>query len=712
MDASEIIRKYEKKLGQNVEVEEPADFSQEYQRFRKEMAPELTRYENLAKSFGSIIRIRPSHKDREKIQNYIDTARLEITPEDALSFAATSFILIFVTAILISALIIFLTSSIPFQFFLFAIIIDSFIFYYLYTKPKRIANKYRLKASSQMVQAVLYVVIYMKNASNLERAIAFAARNLQYPLGLDFKKIFWDVETGKFSTIKESLDAYLETWRDYSPEFIEAFHLVESSLYEPLEPRRIQILEKALNVILDGVYDKILRYSHDVKAPLTNLYMLGIILPTLGLALLPLASTLLGGLIKWYHIFILFNLLIPFLVFYLTTEITSKRPGGYGESDVIELHPLYPQYKSNIPYLLSFIIVLPIIIIGILPFIFQFTPLPDYLGMLKDPSFSDLGLGSSDTKLFDFKITSTGTKGPFSQYALILSLFIPLGFALFFSIALKMKTKEIIKSREENKKLEDEFSSSLFQLGNRLGEGIPAEIVFSHVAESTKGQVTESFFKTINTNIQQLGMSLEDSIFNKQRGALIFFPSNLIATSMKILIESVKKGLNIAAQSIIAISEYVKNIKRINERLRDLLAEIISDMKSNMNFLAPLLSGIVIGLASMITLILNQLQSAIGATETSALGIGNITNIISIFNLEEMIPPYFLQIAIGLYIIQIVFIITTTLVTIDAGEDKLKRDYEMARNLKKSLYLYIITAAISIILLGLISSAVLGGLKL
>ena len=77
---------------------------------------------------------------------------------------------------------------------------------------------------------------------------------------------------------------------------------------------------------------------------------------------------------------------------------------------------------------------------------------------------------------------------------------------------------------------------------------------------------------------------------------------------MKILVESSKKGLAIAAQSLMAISEYIKNIEKINDRLRDLLAEIISDMKSNMTFLAPLLAGVVVGLAGMITLILSKLQ--------------------------------------------------------------------------------------------------------
>ena len=94
----------------------------------------------------------------------------------------------------------------------------------------------------------------------------------------------------------------------------------------------------------------------------------------------------------------------------------------------------------------------------------------------------------------------------------------------------------------------------MFQLGNRLGDGIPAEIAFAKVAESTKGTETEGFFKTVNSNIQQLGMSLERSLFDPKRGAVIFYPSQLIATSMKILVESVKKGLKVAARSLMSIS--------------------------------------------------------------------------------------------------------------------------------------------------------------
>jgi len=166
--------------------------------------------------------------------------------------------------------------------------------------------------------------------------------------------------------------------------------------------------------------------------------------------------------------------------------------------------------------------------------------------------------------------------------------------------------------------------------------------------------------------------------------------------------------LKIAAGSLVSISEYVKNLQKITERLKDLLAEISSEMKSNMTFLAPLLSGIVVGLALMITAILNKLNLA-GLSGESIEGIGNVQNIINIFQVDKMIPPYYLQIAIGIYLIQMIFILTRTLVTIDSGEDKLEETYKIGGNLKTGMLFYFFTSLIATIILFILSSVVLGG---
>ena len=717
VDVKDILRKHSSKIESQMAGTDvgKVNYSREYLEFKQEMAPQLTRYERWCNSLGSLIKLKVAKKDEERIRKSIEIAHLEIEPWQALTLSVMAFVSVFILGILISVAVTLISgqgfAGFPFLFFFLMVLLSLFLFKFTNDYPKRLANQWRLKASSQMVPAILYIVVYMRHTPNLEKAISFASEHLQPPLALDLKKVFYNVQVGKFSTIKESLDNYLETWRDYSSEFIESFHLIESSLFEPDNARRVQILEKSLQVVLDGVYDKMLKFTHNVRSPLTNVYMLGVVLPTLGLALLPLASAMVGGLLKWPHVFVLFNLLVPFLVFYLTEKIVYLRPGGHGESTLLERNPLYPKYKSRAPYVKAFLICLPFFIIGFLPLIFQYTPVPGILGLQQDYTFAELGLGiiGGEDYIFDFKPAGEGVAGPFGTGALLLSMFIPLGLALFFSLSYSARTKELIKERENTNELEMEFNNSLFQMGNRLGNGMPPELVFAKVAESSKGLKTEDFFKRVNYNVQQMGMGVEDAIFNTRRGAIAYYPSDLIATSMRILIESAKKGLNIAAVSLMSISQYVKNIQKISARLRDLLAEIISDMKSNMTFLAPLLSGVVVGLAAMITSILNKLNIA-QLTQEGAAQFGNLGTLLEIFELQNMIPPYYLQIAIGVYIIQIIFILTGTLVVIDSGEDRLEKTNKTGKNLFRGILLYFITATLATIALFALGSIVLGNL--
>ncbi len=711
----EILKKYSGKIEAELnESPQNVNYSKDYTQFKQDMLPEMSSYKRWADSLGSIIKIKVSEKDRVKIQRNLDIAHLDLDASQSASLAVVSMLLVLFITLASVLSISLLGTSFPLMLTFLGFILSIFVYYYIYSMPKRLANIWRLKASAQMIPAVLYVVIYMKHTSNLERAVQFASMHLEPPLALDFRKVFYDVEVGKFQSIKQSLDAYLETWRDYAPEFIESFHLIESSLFEPSEAQRVRTLEKALQVILDGVYDKMLSYTREIRTPLTNIYMLGIILPTLALALLPLAAVVIGGGLKWYHIFVLFNLIIPIGVYFMTSEVLLKRPGGYGETSILEKNPLYPEYVSKKPWVIAALIAIPLFIIGLLPFLFQVDAVTNILNLKNDYTFEELKLPFfSDQYFFDFKVVAGKTIGPFGVGGMLLSLFIPMSFAVYLSVAYKLKTKNIIKSRNETKSLEHEFTNTLFQLGNRLGDGVPAEIVFAKVAESTQGERTQSFFALVNQNIQQLGMPVEEAVFNNERGAIIYFPSAVIATSMRILIESVKKGLQIAARAMMSISDYIKNIQKINDRLKDLLAEVVSDMRSNMTFLAPLLSGIIVGLTSMIAIILNKLKGLsdlTGGSGTEVAGIGSIGNIVNLFDVASIVPPYFVQVSIGIYLIEIIIILTGTLVTVDSGKDTLQEKYELSRYLKRGITLYLITTLIGTIALTGLAAVALSGL--
>ena len=120
-------------------------------------------------------------------------------------------------------------------------------------------------------------------------------------------------------------------------EFVEAMHLIEASLYEGSEDRRVDLLEKSLELILEETYEKMLHYAQNLKSPITMLHMLGIILPILGLVILPLVVSFVE-VIQWYHLAALYNIVLPVVVYYMGKNILSKRPTGYGQGDARANH--------------------------------------------------------------------------------------------------------------------------------------------------------------------------------------------------------------------------------------------------------------------------------------------------------------------------------------------------------------------------------------
>jgi len=171
---------------------------------------------------------------------------------------------------------------------------------------------------------------------------------------------------------------------------------------------------------------------------------------------------------------------------------------------------------------------------------------------------------------------------------------------------------------------------------------------------------------------------------------------------MKVLIQAVKKGPKIAAQALINISRYIKEMHRVDERLKDLLADIIASMKSQISMLTPVIAGIVVGITSMITNILGKLAPALaGRTEEPGLGEG----LDAFFGIG--IPTYYLQIVVGLYVVQIVYILTILSNGIENGSDKLNEGYLLGKNMVYSGLLYCFIALMIMIIFNLIANAVI-----
>ncbi|RME54184.1 hypothetical protein D6777_04630 [Candidatus Woesearchaeota archaeon] len=693
-----IMDKYGEKIDQSVStniMDKPSQqqvFSKEYMVFRDEaLNLSNTFYERACNFAENMLHIQPKTEEAAPIDKAIKSTHLNITSAGAYSLATLVMILSILLGVFIGLINYFLLGNTSLFVPAFFVLAGVLALKPLSKFPLHLDDRRRLQASNQMVMCILYVVMYLRHTSNLEHALKFAGEHIGNPLALDLRKVVWDVETQKYSTIKESLDNYLEDWSEHNLAFVESFHLIESSIVEGDPKRRLEILEKALEVMLEGTYESMLHFAQNIKSPITTLHMLGVILPILGLIILPLLGSFLG--VKWYQLALVYNITLPLIVYFMGYRIMSKRPVGYSQGGNFET----PQYEKlrlfqigkepNVSYIepknIAIALVFLFVVIGFMPIILHYV----------SPGFDMELLGG---KLLDYRTEDDVTVGPFGLGATLFSLLIPFGIAFGLSTYYKIRSKKLIEIRNKTKDLEKEFQGALFQVGNRLGGGFPAEMIFGDVAQNLTGTPTGEFFDIVDKNIRSLGMNIEQAVFDEKVGAIHKFPSSLIESSMKVLVETAKKGPMVAAKALMSISMYLDRINKVNERLKDLLAEISSSMKAQISFLSPVISGIVVGIGSMITAIIGGLGSALEgqAVEDSAGGISELTKM---FNIKDLIPPFFLQVVVSIYLIQIVYILTIMSNGIESGVDKLNEEYMLGKNLYKSVMFYLIVAALTMI---------------
>lgn len=710
----DLVKKYQDKIAgelsqggtKQVSEEEKKIYSKEYQQFRKEYIPkQMNFYEKWCNISEGILKLKPDPKKAAELQEAIDTCHLGITPSGAQSFSILGPI---VFAFVVSIFFFILLQSVFFViFFIFAALI---MIGPLGNLPIMIADSWRMKSGSQMVLCVFYVVTFMRHTSNLELAIKFASDHLGPPLSLDLRKVLWDVETEKFESMKESLENYLKSWRKWNIEFIETFHLIEGSLYESDEARRLSLLDKSLDVILEETYEKMLHYAQNLKSPLTMLNMLGVVLPILGLVILPLIVSFMDD-VKWYNISLLYNVALPASVYSIGKRILSTRPSGYGDTDITEFNPALKKYKNVLlkfggkeiaikPIYLCIGLFGALFMVGISPLLMHLFGVPD-VGFGDDDDFSVCG---KQFCLLEYKEIDGVERGPFGLGASILSLAVTISFGFGVGTYYKLKSQNVIKIRQKAKQLENEFASALFQLGNRLGDGMPAELAFGSVADTMEGTASGNFMQIVSTNIRSIGMSVEEAIFNKQRGALSAYPSGIIESSMKVLVQSSKKGPSVAAQALLNISRYIKEIHKVDERLKDLLSDVVTSMNSQIKFLTPAISGIVIGITSMITTILGKLSSQLGAlTDTGPTGASG--GMLDMFGAG--IPTFYFQIVVGVYVIQLVYILTIIASGIENGSDKLNEEFSLGKNMIKGTVMFCVISSAVMILFNLIAAQIL-----
>ena len=134
-------------------------------------------------------------------------------------------------------------------------------------------------------------------------------------------------------------------------------------------------------------------------------------------------------------------------------------------------------------------------------------------------------------------------------------------------------------------------------------------------------------------------------------------------------------------------------------------------MNSQVRFLTPVISAVVIGITSMITNILGTLSEKVQSVSSGAAGAGMTTSsVLDMFGVG--IPTYQFQIVVGLYVVQLAYVLSIIANGIANGPDKIGKEATIGKNMTKSAILYFALAfiiiAASVIVYSIIYSILFG----
>ncbi len=303
---------------------------QEFQKDEREEHSFRNFYEKycaFAAQYFSFIKIKPSDKGRDSIQDDLDVCGFSVRPEQIIIGAIFTLVFAFF-------------ASVPFyilgwnDFASFLLCTGLFISYVVYTYPGFYAQIIKMRAQEESILAILYMTIYMRVNPVLENAMYFATQHLNGPLGKDLKQVLWLLDMGKADTIEEAIKHFMELWVKRNPDFVKSFLTLHSALNQTDEENREKILEKSLSTILDSTYTKMKHYSHDLKNPVLILHTFGMMLPLIGMIAFPMLSIFMAGEVKMHYLFFGYIVVLPSLLWFLTQRILSKRPGAFSFPDL------------------------------------------------------------------------------------------------------------------------------------------------------------------------------------------------------------------------------------------------------------------------------------------------------------------------------------------------------------------------------------------
>ncbi|KXA94115.1 hypothetical protein AKJ65_05320, partial [candidate division MSBL1 archaeon SCGC-AAA259E19] len=414
--------------------------------------------------------------------------------------------------------------------------------------PSWKAKNKRTEELGHVPHLISYMVSALKINPNLENATEFTAERLRNPLGEDLRRELWKARLGVYGGVEEALSRFGRRWGEKSGELKRSIDLIKSSISERDERNRKDVLDRALKTSFEGVRRRMESFIDGLQLPTLVIYGVGVLLPLVLLAVLPVISST-GFRISGLELAAIYCLFLPTGIYLLEKRVLAGRPAAFPPPDIPGGDEVPKAVLTSVPAFL----------------------LPPAISIL-------LGL-------------------PGSLTALALLWGLSSGIAVFCHLS----ASKSYRIREKNRRMEREFPDSLIQLGNQLKSDRPAEDAFRKTAEITKGGEVSKILERTSSNLKVGGMDLRSALLDPEVGSLEGTHSTPVRNVFETMMDFLNRSSRAAGEAILHSSRHLKELKGMEKDIRGTLREIVGSMKSVALFFAPLVASITIQLQRLLS---------------------------------------------------------------------------------------------------------------
>ncbi|MFQ5647929.1 MAG: type II secretion system F family protein, partial [Candidatus Aenigmatarchaeota archaeon] len=506
--------------------------------------------------------------------------------------------------------------------------------------PKSLAKQKAALAIAHAPCIVTQTCVSLKQMPSLEGALRFVAEHGEGRIARDLKEMLWQTWTGKVKSPYKAIEQVAAKWGRFSRGFQRSVHLIVSSFYEKDVKAKLKTLDKAIEVVLSDITEKMKEYALSLHMPTLILFSLGTIVPLMVISLFPIVSFF-GFQINALTITLFLFLSLVFCYIY-STIVLKKRPAALSLPELTDLPAgksgWFEEKAAPMGLALAIIISIP-----------SFFYILSFLGVAL---FGPLQVLSSW----------------FGGYGLVW------GIGIGVTVWAWLKSSGKKKQRKRVRELEEQFIDGLFHIKNRLSDGRPVESALEFSREILGSLRIAQLFESILKRMRRKSATLEQAIREEK------VESNLVNFVFRMLAGSLKEGRKAAAQTASVMYIYLTRIKKVERNMTAMLGKSLSMMKATVLFFAPIVCGIIIVLFQLITTTISKA----GEKFSADYGFQGLFT-------APAINPVAMQLVVGVYALALNYVLLRYVSRIQFGADDVAFQSELSKAMPITLVIFTAT---------------------